>query len=142
MSKRAKKAAKKADNTMAQALRKPTQEETRSYRERIRELVEQDRVDAARALLAEAVEKGNHGENLAGWQRVLAPAKAVRVGGKKAPDPTPDFQWLKDHADSYRGQWVALLGGELLTYGPTLQKVVDDLESHPQKDWILLHRIH
>jgi hypothetical protein len=132
----------KADETMAQALRKPIQEETRSYYERIRELIEADRVEAARALLAEALERGNHGEDLAGWQRVLAPAKVRPVKGKKAPDPTLDFQWLKDHSWEYRGQWVALLGGELLTCGPTLQKVVADLEHHPEKDWILLHRIH
>jgi hypothetical protein len=136
------KRAPKADETMAQALRKPTQEETRSYRDRIRELVEADSVEAARALLAEALENGNHEEGLAGWQRVLAPAKVRPVGGKKAPDPTPDFQWLKDHSGEYRGQWVALLGGKLLTCGPTLQKVVADLEHHPEKEWILLHRIH
>jgi hypothetical protein len=126
---------------MAEALRKPTPE-TRSYRERIRELIEQDRVGAARALLAEALERGDHDEDLSYWQSVLAPAKVLRVGGETAPDPTPDFEWLKVHSGSYRGQWVALLRGELLAHRPTLQEILSDTENHPQKRWILLHRIH
>jgi uncharacterized protein DUF5678 len=129
------------ETTMAQALRKP-QPETRSYRERIRELVEQDRVGAARALLAEALEKGDHGEDLSHWQSVLAPAKVLRVGGETAPDATPDFEWLKAHSDEYRGEWVALLKGGLLAHRPTLQEILADTEKHPQRHWILLHRIH
>ena len=82
---------------MAKALRKFQEEETRSYRERIRELVEQDYVGAARKLLAEALEKEDHEEDLSGWQQVLAPAKILRVGGERDIDRTPDFQWLKDH---------------------------------------------
>ena len=41
----------------AQPLRKPDPDH-RSYTERIRELVEQDRVEGARKLLAEALEQG------------------------------------------------------------------------------------
>jgi Family of unknown function (DUF5678) len=126
---------------MAKALRK-LQEETRSYRERIRELVEQDYVGAARKLLAEALEKGNHGEDLSGWQRVLAPAKILRVGGERDVDRTPDFQWLKDHGDMYRGQWVALFGGELLASGANLEKLLAQLKDHPSGHRALLHRIH
>lgn len=88
---------------MAEAIRKP-RPEARTYRERIRELVEQDRVGAARALLAEALEDRDHDEDLSHWQSVLAPAKVLRVGGETSPDSTPDFEWLKVHSDSYRGQ--------------------------------------
>jgi hypothetical protein len=64
--------------SMGMALRKTT-EDLRPYRERIRELVEADRVKAARELLAEALKRGDHGEDLSGWQRVLAPAKTLKV---------------------------------------------------------------
>ena len=124
-----------------QALRKPDPD-TRSYRERIRELVEQDYVGAARKLLAEALEKEDHEEDLSGWQQVLAPAKILRVGGERDIDRTPDFQWLKDHGDEYRGQWVALFGGELLAHGEDLEKVLSQLEDHPSGQRALLHRIH
>ena len=126
----------------AQPLRKPDPD-TRSYAERIRELVEQDYVGAARKLLAEALEKGDHDEDLSGWQQVLAPAKFL--GTRKAEpeiDRTPDFQWLSDHADQYRGQWVALSGGKLLAHGESLHAVVTELEGHPLGKRALLHRIH
>jgi hypothetical protein len=127
---------------MAKALRKPQEEEPRSYVERIRDLVEQDYVGAARKLLAEALERGDHGEDLSGWQRVLAPAKTIRVGGERDIDRTPDFQWLKDHGDMYRGQWVALFGGELLASGEDLENLLAQLEDHPWGQRALLHRIH
>jgi hypothetical protein len=127
---------------MAKALRKPQEEETRSYRERIRELVEQEYVGAARKLLAEALEKGDHEEDLSGWQQVLAPAKILRVGGERGVDRTPDFQWLKDHGDMYRGRWVALFAGELLASGESLTDVLAQLEDHPSGSRALLHRIH
>jgi hypothetical protein len=126
---------------MAQALRKPDPN-CRPYRERIRELVEQDDVSGARKLLAEALEKGNHGEDLSGWQRVLAPAKVIRVGGERDVDRTSDFQWLKDHGDEYRGQWVALFGGELLAHGDSLKSVRTQLEDHPSGGRALLHRLY
>jgi hypothetical protein len=132
------------DDPMAQALRKRTPE-TRSYRERIRELVEQDRVGAARALLAEALEQGVHGEDLSHWQSVLAPAKAVpQVGGELDIDRTADFEWLKTKSEPYRGQWVALFQGELLAYNPTLQGILRDLESRHSGPGrrALLHRIY
>ena len=129
---------------MAQALRKP-RPEPRSYRERIRELVEQDRVGAARALLAEALELGDHGEDLSHWQSVLAPAKAVpQVGGELDIDRTADFEWLKTQSKPYRGEWVALFQGELLAHNPTLQGILKDLEGHPSEPGrrALLHRIY
>jgi hypothetical protein len=126
---------------MAQPLRKP-ETDTRPYAERIRELVEQDRVGAARQLLAEALEKGDHGEDLSGWQRVLAPAKILRVGGELDIDRTPDFQWLKDHGETYRGQWVALFGGELLAHGENLKELLAKLEDHPRGRRALLHRLY
>jgi hypothetical protein len=52
--------------------------EAKTYAEKIRLLVEADRVGGARALLAEALERGDHDEDLSGWQRVLAPAKVIR----------------------------------------------------------------
>lgn len=129
------------DDAMAQPLRKPDPD-TRPYAERIRELVEQDYVSAARELLAEALEKGNHGEDLSGWQRVLAPAKILRVGGELDIDRTPDFQWLKDHGETYRGQWVALFGGELLAHGENLKQLLAELEHHPRGRRALLHRLY
>lgn len=126
---------------MAQALRK-VQPETRSYDERIRELVEANRVGAARRLLAEALAGGDHGEDLSGWQRVLAPAQSRPNGSRELDfDRAPDIRWINEHADDYRGQWVALLGGELLAHSASLEKVVSVLEKDRPRRRPLLHYI-
>jgi hypothetical protein len=128
------------DDAMAQPLRKP-EPDTRPYAERIRELVEQDYVGAARELLAEALEKGDHGEDLSGWQRVLAPAKVLRVGGPKDIDRTPDIEWIRKNWQDYRGQWVALLGGELLAHSESLHDVLPVLKKKEGAPPPLLHYI-
>jgi hypothetical protein len=127
---------------MAKALRKPQEEETRSYTERIRELIEQDCVQGARKLLAEALARGEQEPDFPILQSVLAPAKILRVGGERGVDRAPDFQWLKDHSSEYRGQWVALFAGELLAHGKSLEDVTAQLEAHPSENRALLHRIH
>jgi hypothetical protein len=128
--------------SMGMALRKTT-EDLRPYRERIRELVEADRVKAARELLAEALERGDHGEDLSGWQRVLAKGKPLGVvPGERDFDRTPDLLWIRDHAETYRGQWVALLGGELLAHSGSLDEVVKVLEANRPARSPLLHYIN
>jgi hypothetical protein len=123
-----------------QALRK-LDPDTRSYEERIRELVEQDYVGGARKLLAEALEKGDHGEDLSGWQQVLAPAKVLRVGGPKDIDRTPDVEWIRQNSEEYRGQWVALLHGELLAHSESLKDVLAILKQNETSHPPLLHHI-
>jgi hypothetical protein len=123
---------------MAQALRKPV-EETRSYAERIRDLVENDYVGAARKLVAEAVQQGEQDEDLLQWQRVLAPAKTLRVGGPRDFDRTPDVEWMRQHWNDYRGQWVALLHGELLAHSESLDEVTSILKQNEYDYPPLLH---
>ena len=64
---------------MGQALRK-IESATGTYGERIRELVEADKVEGARRLLAEALKSEDLGEDLSYWQTVLAKGKPIRVG--------------------------------------------------------------
>ena len=115
---------------MAQPLRK-IEPETRSYSERIRELVEADKVGGARRLLAEAQEQSSQEKDLAYWQKVLAkggPGRAVK--GELDFDRTPDFDWLSEHSEAYRGEWVALLVGELLAHSKSLKEVTQVLEQN------------
>ncbi|MEO6192212.1 MAG: hypothetical protein ABIS20_04335 [Thermoanaerobaculia bacterium] len=108
---------------MAKALRKPQEEETRSYTERIRELIEQDHVQGARKLLAEALERGEQEKDFPILQSVLGPAKFLRFVDEREPDRTPEFQWLKTHSQDYRGQWVALAEDRLLAHSAEIQEV-------------------
>jgi len=126
---------------MGQPLRK-AEPETRSYRERIRELVEADRVEGARRLLAEALERGDHGEDLSGWQRVLAKGKPIRVGGGELDfDRTPEVTWIREKSDPYKGQWVALLGDELLAHSASLDEVMSVLEANKPPRRPMVHYI-
>ena len=114
------------------ALKEIPEEEPRSYVERIRELVEQDRVGAARKLVAEAVAKGAQEEKLRYWQEVLAPAKVLGVGLISLESGrTREERWLEENAGAYRNQWVALDGDTLLACAPTfseLMKVLDEIK--------------
>ncbi|HSS50542.1 MAG TPA: DUF5678 domain-containing protein [Thermoanaerobaculia bacterium] len=123
---------------MGHALRK-IEPESRSYSERIRELVEADKVEGARRLLAEAL-SGHHGEDLSGWQRVLAKTKG-RPNPDVEPDfdRTPEFRWITEHAEAYRGQWVALLGRKLLAHSTSLKEVVAALERNKPPRRAMLH---
>lgn len=125
---------------MGHALRK-IEPEPRSYSERIRELVEADKVEGARRLLAEAL-SGHHGEDLSGWQRVLAKGKPIRVGGGDLDfDRTPEVIWIREKSAPYRGQWVALLGDELLAHSKSLDKVVAILKENKPSRRAMLHYI-
>ncbi|MBW8875742.1 MAG: hypothetical protein JF614_12325 [Acidobacteria bacterium] len=126
---------------MGQPLRK-AEPETQSYSDRIRELVESDMVGGARLLLAEALEKGDHDEDLSGWESVLTETK-----GRPNPDVecdfdrTPEFRWITEHSEAYRGQWVALVGSELLAHSASLQDVFSSLERNKPKRRPMLHYI-
>ena len=54
-------------------------------------------------------------------------------------DRTADFAWIKANAANYRGNWVALKGGELLACSKVLKEVMDALGDDPPK--ALIHRI-
>ncbi|HEV7504318.1 MAG TPA: hypothetical protein VGS07_05370 [Thermoanaerobaculia bacterium] len=126
---------------MGHALRK-IEPEPRSYRERIRELVEADKVGGARRLLAEALESGGHGEDLSYWQKVLAKGKPIRVGGGDLDfDRSLEVNWIHEKSAPYQGQWVALLGGELLAHSKSLDEVVLTLQENKPSRRPMLHFI-
>ena len=114
---------------MAKALRKPQEEETRSYTERIRDLIEQDCVGGARKLLAEALARGEQEPDFPILQSVLGPAKFLRFTDELEPDRTPEYQWLATHGKNYRGQWVALAEDRLLAHSAEIREVDSALKT-------------
>lgn len=82
-------------------------------------------------MLAEALERGDHGEDLSYWQKVLAKGGPGRpVKGELDFDRTPEFRWLSEHSEAYRGEWVALLEGELLAHSRSLDEVFHVLKQN------------
>jgi len=61
---------------------------------------------------------------LSGEQRNGSEVAAAGIAEIEAPDPRPNYQWLEDHKDEFRGQWVALYNGELIAHGADGVEVV------------------
>lgn len=72
--------------------------------------------------------------------RVLNPSRIVAEPAT-APDRTREFAWLRQHSAQYRGQWVALLGAELLASGPDVEEVLREVRSRNLQAHPLVHRI-
>ncbi len=62
---------------------------------------------------------GSSGEEKNGGQTVAPGMAQIEL-----PDPRPNDQWLKDHKEEYRGQWVALHNGVLIAHGTDGEEVV------------------
>lgn len=98
---------------------------TNSYVDRIREHVERDEVGAARRLLAEALREG---ADVGNWAEILAPAKILGFGPPAETDLSAELGWFKQHAKEYRGEWVAVLGTELLAHARTYEELRAQLD--------------
>lgn len=49
--------------------------------------------------------------------------------GNKIPDRRDTYEWLRQNADKYRGQWVAVLGTDLIAASPDLDEVREAVQS-------------
>jgi hypothetical protein len=112
---------------MPKPARIPQSEAPTSYGARIREHVEQDEVEIARGLAAEALREGVQEPGLDHWVQVLAPAKVLGVHPATGTDVRRDVRWLDKHQQEYRGQWVAVLAGEMLAHAETYEGLKDRL---------------
>jgi hypothetical protein len=61
--------------------------------------------------------------------QILAPPRVVNADIPPTPSVRANQAWLRDHADEYKEQWVALREGRLLTVGTAAREVWDRLES-------------
>ena len=105
---------------------------------RIRELIEEDRVAQARALLTEALEVNPQDTELHSLHEVLKLPRA-RPRQITDSDRTQEFEWIRANRDAYRGRWIAIQGSELVADAASfaeLQSRIKDLKSVP-----LVHRI-
>ncbi len=61
------------------------------------------------------------------------PAQAVVSG------PVPELEWLSRHGEEYAGQWVALEGEELLSYGSDARAVRDEARAKGVERPLMVH---
>ncbi|MCI0394981.1 MAG: hypothetical protein L0322_08570, partial [Chloroflexi bacterium] len=81
----------------------------------------------ARNLALEGAERYPDHVELQKMARILAPPK-VTVS-KRPPDPgiKGNMAWLNTHWDEYKGQWVALRGGQLLAMADSFEGIIDQV---------------
>jgi len=121
-----------SEDGMAEPMKVPYEETAEDYAARIRELVESDRVTGARKLILEALEKFPDHPALIPWQKALSRAKLVRFGGPLDRDRTPEYRWLETEGPQYRGEWVAVLGDQLVAHSQDARRFRAMLDkAHP-----------
>lgn len=110
------------------------------YESRIQKLVEEDRVGGARKLVEEALRESPDDPTLLSWKEVLAPG---RVFGRRPVnlEGTAEQGWFATQAGQHKGQWVAVLGEELLAHAPTLQELSTKLKKLAPKSLPVVHHI-
>ncbi len=82
---------------------------------------------AARILSAQGAERYPGDRELQKYARILAPPKVIRRALPPHPTLKANRDWLMSKGNQYRGQWVALRNGELLTVAGSLKSLVDEI---------------
>jgi Family of unknown function (DUF5678) len=112
---------------MGQAVKVLREDAAPDYISQIRALLQEERIGAARKLVDEALQECPDDPDLLKWKEILAPAF---VYGRRPVnfEGTPEHGWIVAHAAEYKGQWVAVLGQELLAHAPTQMELIAKLK--------------
>jgi len=122
----------------------PTQQQSAfgdvPYLALVRSLVEGDKIEAARKLLAVALRRAPAARELLKVADVLAPARVESVS-RTDRERSQEYSWLKRNAAAYAGRWVAVDGEQLVASASTLKELLEQIRqlnrSHPP----LVHRL-
>lgn len=110
------------------------------YASLIRGMLDRDQVTSARTLLNVAlVDQPNDGT-----LRTAAGILALPTSARKPlrdRDRTLEYAWLTRHYAEHRGEWVALVGNELVATAPSLKDLLTTLERSGRRGDSLIHRV-
>jgi hypothetical protein len=115
----------------------PSQESPEVVEKQIRSLLMEGRILDAQDLLAAVGPDVPVDPKL---RKVLAPAQA-RKSDMRDVDRSAEFHWFRTQGGRYCGQWVAVLGPDLLASAPTLKELRLRLAGLPKAGISLIHRI-
>jgi hypothetical protein len=82
---------------------------------------------AARRLAIDGANIHLNNRELQKYARVLAPPKPLPKRDRSDLQPKANVAWLKANKKHYRGQWVALKNGVLVSSAPTYRALVAEL---------------
>jgi len=101
-------------------------------------LMESEQITLARRAL-DSLPVGELGDSLIVRLRTMLAVPAAKTSQKRDIDRTLDYQWIRDHAQDYRGQWVAVNNGQLLAAATSLRELLDHVKHLKYRP--LLHQI-
>jgi hypothetical protein len=109
--------------------------------EHLRRRVEAGDVCGARQLLREIVAQHGTPVDVMRWHRVLSEPRAIVKQESSGGGLRENAAWMRDHADEFRGQWLALKRGDLLDSDPRLADLHRRIESSGDLDSVVFVRI-
>ena len=118
---------------------KPTPE---SFLEEIHRIFESGTLRGAREVAERGLELFPDHPELRRLHDALGPPKVRTVPGyRQPPDRRDTFEWILENGnrEKYRGQWVAVLGTEVIAASPDLEEVRKALHSRDLPYLPLLH---
>lgn len=108
----------------------------------IRELVKTSQMDRARELVSTASDLFPADDDIKRWHRILSPPKTTRITlPTDAEKRREEFNWLKEHAQDFRGKWVVISGSELKGVADRLQEALKMARNKGHHSGGLVHRI-
>lgn len=106
---------------------------------RLRRLLSKGAVSEARALVKEAQQRWPDSPQVQKWARLLEPPQVRLCQGAGAPPRAQEYAWLRQHAQEYPAQWLALLGDSLVAADANLTRVLEAVRETGRARDILLH---
>jgi hypothetical protein len=103
-------------------------------------LMESEQITLARKALA-ALPVGQLSDPIMTRLRNTLAVPVTKTSQKRDIDRTLDYQWIRDHAQDYRGQWVAVNNGQLLAAAASLRELLDRVTPLRLEHRPLLHQI-
>jgi len=107
--------------------------------EQVRALLADDDVEGARRFMRELESRWPDADRLRHVARTLAPPTVRLRPDLPNVSRHQEHVWLHQHAHQYAGQWLALLGDQLLAADHKLRAVVERMKLHPGSEKALLH---
>ena len=98
------------------------------YAEAVRLALEAGAHMRARTLAAEGARRYPEDEELAKMARILARPDVLDAARPADASVSANQEWLRRHANEYRGRWVALRTGRLLADAPTAKELKSKLK--------------
>ena len=108
--------------------------------EAVRGALRREEFGAAQSVAARGAEVHADHPWLSQADRVLNPT-GVQVKPADGQGRKEEFDWLRRHGHEYRGQWVALLGDELIVSSESAAEVIREVRSRRFDNRPLIHRV-